>query len=327
MEGSGRPDRITLGAFASVVVLGALNTLAVHQVVTELAPAWGAGVRFLAAGSLLLAFVVVTGRGLPRGRGLGGAMAYGTVAFAGSYALLYAALRDVPAGLAAVFLALVPLETFALAVLVREERFRLRGLVGAVVSVAGVTVVVWDRIGAAVPLGAMLLAIGGTAFIAAGAVLVKRIPRADPYGTNGVAMLTGALVLLAVSVAWGEPRGLPETALGWALMAYLVILGSIGLFGLYLFALRRWTASAVSYATLFMPLVAVPLAAVLTGESVSAGFLLGAAIVVAGTYLGAFSMPRRGRSTATSAPECLPIADCPELPRTPPSPRTRAVNP
>lgn len=313
MDAAGRPDRLTLAAFAGVVLLGALNTLAVHEVVRELAPSWGAAVRFLVAGMLLVGFVLATGRGLPTGRSLVGAAAYGAVAFAGSYALLYAALREIPAGLAAVFLALVPLETFALAILHRQERFRVLGLVGALVAVAGVGVIVWDRLGAAVPLGGMLLAIGGTAFIAEGSVTLKVIPRADPYGTNGIAMLTGGSLLLVLSAAGGEPWAAPTTGLTWLSMAYLVVLGSIGLFGLYLFALRQWTASAVSYATLFMPLVAVPLAAMLTREPVSAPFLLGAGIAVVGTYVGAFASGRRNPSSTTSAPECLPIDDCPPI--------------
>jgi drug/metabolite transporter (DMT)-like permease len=312
MDADGRPDHLTLAAFAGVVLFGALNTLAVHEIVTELAPSWGAAIRFLAAGVLLVGFVLATRRALPNGRSLLGAAVYGAVAFAGSYALLYAALREVPAGLTAVFLALVPLETFALAILHRQERFRILGLVGALVAVAGVGIVVWDRLGAAVPLGGMLLAIAGTAFIAEGSVVLKLIPRADPYGTNGIAMLTGGSLLLGVSAVGGEVWALPASGSAWLLMAYLIVLGSIGLFGLYLFALRRWTASAVSYATLFMPLVAVPLSALLTNEPVSVLFVLGAGTAVAGTYVGAFAARRPHGSSATSAPECLPIDDCPE---------------
>jgi drug/metabolite transporter (DMT)-like permease len=313
MDGAGRPDRLTLLAFGGVVLFGALNTLVVHEVVAELAPSWSAAVRFLAAGLLLLGFVTVTRRQLPTGRSLAGAAIYGAVAFFGSYALLYAALREVPGAVAAVFLALVPLETFALAILHRQERFRLQGLVGALISVAGVVLVVSDRLAAAVPLGGMLLAIGGTVFIAEGAVVVKRIPKADPYGTNAIAMLTGGALLLALSMVGGEPWDLPATGASWLLMAYLVLLGSIGLFGLYLFAIRRWTASAVSYTTLFMPLVAVPLAAFLIAEPITLPFLAGAAVAVVGTYVGAFAPARPNRSTATSDPDCLPIDDCPEV--------------
>jgi drug/metabolite transporter (DMT)-like permease len=312
MDAAGRPDRSTLAAFAGVVLFGALNTLAVHEIVAELAPSWGAAVRFLAAGLLLVGFVVASGRSMPSGLSLAGAAVYGAIAFAGSYALLYAALREIPAGLTAVFLALVPLETFALAILHRQERFRVLGLLGALIAVFGVAVVVWDRLDAAVPLGGMLLAIAGTAFIAEGAVVLKLVPRADPYGTNGVAMLTGGAILLGLSILGGEPWAAPASGATGLLMAYLVVLGSIGLFGLDLFALRRWTATGVSYSTLFMPLVAVPLSAALAGEAISLPFLAGAGIALIGTYLGAFAGTRAKAATATSAPECMPIADCPE---------------
>lgn len=88
--------------------------------------------------------------------------------------------------------------------------------------------------------------------------------------------------------------------------------GSVVLFGLYLFVLRRWTASAVSYVTLLMPLVAVPFAAALISEEVSPPFLVGAAIALVGVYVGAFARIRPHRSSATSLPECLPIDACAE---------------
>jgi len=89
-----------------------------------------------------------------------------------------------------------------------------------------------------------------------------------------------------------------------------VVFGSIAMFGLYLFALRRWTASAVSYVTLLMPLITVPLAAALIAEQVSIWFLAGGAIALVGVYVGAFLKIRPRRSSATSAPECLPIDAC-----------------
>jgi EamA domain-containing membrane protein RarD len=86
------------------------------------------------------------------------------------------------------------------------------------------------------------------------------------------------------------------------------VFGSIGLFGLYLFALRRWTASAVSYTTLLMPLVTVPLAAALISEKVSMSFLVGGAIALAGVYVGAFLRVHPRRVPAPSLPECLPYS-------------------
>ena len=46
-----RPNQATLLAFGAVVVLGGANAVAVKLTVDELAPFWGAALRFLAAGA------------------------------------------------------------------------------------------------------------------------------------------------------------------------------------------------------------------------------------------------------------------------------------
>ena len=305
-----RPDRLTLAAFGGVAVIGGGNAIAVKQSLGELEPFWSAGSRFAVAGLLLAAFVLLTGRHFPRGRSLAGSIAYGAIGFGGSFGFAYPALREVPAGTAIVLLALVPLLTFGLGIAQRQERFHVQGLIGALIAVAGVVIVFADQVNAAVPIVSLLFLIAATFFIAESSILLKGIPRSDPYATNAVAMVSAAVILLALSVIGGEAFALPTAQGTWIAMVYLVALGSIVMFGLYLFALRRWSASAVSYVTLLMPLVTVPLAAVLIGESISGSFLAGAATVLAGVYVGAFLRIRPRRSSATSLPECLPIDAC-----------------
>ncbi|MGH2358730.1 MAG: DMT family transporter, partial [Candidatus Limnocylindria bacterium] len=241
-----------------------------------------------------------------------GALLYGAVAFSASFALIYPALREVPAGTAMVFLALVPLETFGLAIVQGQERFHVQGLLGALIALGGVSVVVADQLSAAVPIASLLLILAGTLFVAESGIVLKWVPRSDPFATNALAMLTGAAILLVISIIGGESWALPMQGATWAAIGYLVVFGSIVLFGLYLFALRRWTASAVSYVTLLMPLVTVPLAAVLVAEEVSLSFLVGGALALAGVYVGAFLKIRPRRTSATSLPECLPVDACAE---------------
>jgi drug/metabolite transporter (DMT)-like permease len=120
-------------------------------------------------------------------------------------------------------------------------------------------------------------------------------------------MLTGAGLLLALSVATGETRVLPEQPMTWLAVGYLVVFGSVVMFALYLFALQRWTASAVSYTTLLLPLVTVSAGVVFAGERVSPLLVVGGAVVLAGVYVGAFLKIRPARSSASSLPECLPV--------------------
>ena len=158
----------------------------------------------------------------------------------------------------------------------------------------------------------MLLAILGTLFIAQGGILLKAIPRSDPFATNGLAMLAGSLLLLPLSLLAGEDRTLPVKMETWAALGYLVLLGSIALFGLYLLAMRRWTASAMSYVTLLMPLVTIPLAAAILSEPISPAFLAGGAIALVGVYVGAFFHIRPRRTSSPALPECLPVDACAE---------------
>jgi drug/metabolite transporter (DMT)-like permease len=301
-----RPDRTTLSAFVGVVLFGAVNAIAVRQVVTELAPFWAASTRFLAAGLILAAVVVAARRPFPSGRSLGGAVAYGAVGFTGSYALIYQALRDTPAGTTMVIIALAPLMTFGLAIAQGQERFRPQGMLGGLVALAGIAVVFGDQVSADVPIGSLLLVVLGTACMAEAAVVGKWIPKSDPVGTNGVAMLTGGGLLLVLSILAAEPWAIPNQAPTWAAVGYLVVFGSVVMFALYLFTLERWTASAVSYVTLLMPLLTVPLAAILIGERITATLLVGGGIVLVGVYLGAFANVKRARVLTPSLPECMP---------------------
>ncbi len=306
------PDPMTLLAFVTVVVTGGLNAIAVRETLGELAPFWSAGLRFALAAVIMIAIVLVSGRSFPRGRGLLGAIAYGAVGLSASFALIYTGLVDVPAGTGAVLLALAPLFTFGLAIVQGLERFRLEGLIGAIVALVGVAVVFVDQLGADVPLGSLLLIVLGTACIAEAGVIVKWTPRSDPFGTNAVAMATGALVLLVLTLISGEAIVMPQDSGTIVAMAYLVILGSVVMFASFVFALRRWTASAVSYSTLLLPLVTLPVAALLTGETITLWLVVGGAIILAGVYVGAF-FQRPRRWSASSLPECLPVDGCPDV--------------
>src|SRR3954468_11152043 len=90
---------------------------------------------------------------------------------------------------------------------------------------------------------------------------------------------------LAAVEAHPLPR-LPETQLA---LLYLSTIGAIGLFGLVLFVLGRWTASASSYSLVIMPLVAIATGAMLRGEAVAPFFIVGVIVVGVGVYIGALS--------------------------------------
>lgn len=305
MPGTARgPDAATLALFGVAVTLGSANFLAVRVSNLALPPFWGAGLRFALAS---LAFVVLA-RVLripwPRGRAWRQMAAFGVLSFAGFYALLYWALLHVTAGVSTVVLALVPLATLLLSAAQGLERLRSRTVAGGAVAVAGIAWLVLEPGGVALPLPAVVALSAAVLCVSQSFILGKRLQDQHPANTNAVGMAVGAVLLVALSAAAGEPWGLPQRpAAAWAL-AYLVTFGSVGLFLAGLVVIRRWTASSTSYMFVLFPVGTMVLEALLLGEPVTAAAVAGAVVVIAGVWLGAFASPARrggGRPPTTSA--------------------------
>jgi drug/metabolite transporter (DMT)-like permease len=286
----GVPDKLTLAAFAALVVIGGSNVVAVSLSNDDLPPFFGAAVRFAAAALILLAVMVVRRIPVPRGPGLLGAVLYGVIGFAGFYALAYWALdSELPASVFAVILATVPLLTFFFALGHGLEPFRWRALLGSLVAIAGIAILIGGDLTLDLPLGALLATIGAAACGAEGGVIIKRLPPNHPVAANTMGMGIGAALLFVVSVVAGEDWRAPSRAFDWGVLVYLVVLGSVALFGLFLFVLKRWTASGTSYFTVLMPIVSALLGVWLLDEPITGGVVIGGAVILAGVYVGALS--------------------------------------
>ncbi|WP_018353004.1 DMT family transporter [Longispora albida] len=286
------PDRLALLSFAGASVLAGGNAVGVRFSNRELDPLWGAGLRFgLAAGILLLVMAVMR-LPVPRGRALAGALVYGLLNFGGGFALAYYALVSIQAGLGQTLLALVPLVTLLLAVLQGDERLRLLSVVGTVLALAGVAVVSSTPLRGSVPALSLLAALGSVLCLSQAAVLAHRFPAAHPVAVNAVGMTTGAAALLAGSLVARESWRLPERAETWLALAYLVPVGSVLVFVLYLVVLQRWAASRAAYVVVIAPIFAIALSAWLDDEPVTSSLVIGGLLVLAGVYTGALRPAR-----------------------------------
>lgn len=285
-----------------MILLAGGNALGVWYSNQELAPFWGAALRFGAAGALFAGYALARRSSWPRGGALKGALLYGALGFGAAYACAYYGIGRVAPGMAQVILALVPLVTFLLAALQRQEPFRWRGLGGALLAAGGITLVFREQLGLEVSLAGLVALLVGSVCIAESALALKRYPAADPITTNALAMGVGAGLLLLLSVGTGETRVLPRERTTLLAISYLVLVGSLAVFWLFLFVLQRWTASASSYQFVLYPFVTLALSAWLTGERLTPVLALGALLVLAGVYVGAL-WRRRGRRGAPAASE------------------------
>lgn len=281
-----REQRVALVSFVVGSVLAGGNAVAVRFSNRELDPLWGAGFRFALAAALGLAIMAVMRLAMPRGRALLGAMVYGALNFAGAFALAYYALLRLHAGFGQTLLALVPLATLLVAVAWRQERLRPSGVVGSLVALAGVAVMSGASV-QEVHVPSVVASVGAALCFAQAAVLVRRLPRMHPVAMNAVGMATGAVLLILGALVAGETIELPRRAATWLSIAYVVPIGSIVVFFLYLVVLRYWHASRAAYEFVLIPFVTVALSAWLDDEPIGLGLVLGGLLVLAGVYVGA----------------------------------------
>jgi drug/metabolite transporter (DMT)-like permease len=137
------------------------------------------------------------------------------------------------------------------------------------------------------PLLSLLAVLASALCFAEGAILVRRFPPVHPVTMNAVGMATGAALLTTGSVLAGDAIELPQRSATWAAVAYLVGVGSVLVFVLYVVVLRYWSASRAAYEFVLIPVVTLGLSAWLDDESVGLGLVLGGMLVLTGVYVGA----------------------------------------
>lgn len=299
-ENNSNLDKRTLTAFVVAVIFLGVNFVAVRFSNQELPPFWGASFRFIIASILLFSIVRLRNIPLPQGAALTGAALYGLFSFALNFGLLYWALTRVSAGMASVMFATIPLITQLIASLIGQERLTWRGILGATIVIAGISVVFIEQLQFDIPfvyLAAVLLA--ATSAGASG-IVVKYYPKSHPMATNVVGMGVAAVLLLILSFFTGETRGLPSLPATWLALGWLVLSSIVG-FVLIVWLLSRWSATATSYIGVLTPLVTVVTASFLANETPTLTFLAGSLLVLLGVYVGALAPQKVPRARSVRA--------------------------
>lgn len=287
------PNRKTFTAFIGAVIIGGANFVAVSFSNVELPPLFGAALRFALA--TMLFFLIARALRVPsaRGRSAAGAAIYGLLGFGAAYALIYYSLLGLTAGTAAVILATVPLFTLLIAVLLGQEGLSVRGVIGSVLAITGIAVLSMGALEGDLSSTHFAAAVLASVAAAGSSVAAKAFPDVHPVHMNAIGMGAGTVLLALSSLALGERWALPREAETLLAMGWLVLLGSVGLFQLFLYVMKRWTASATVYAIAGMPVVAVGLGALMLEQPVTVEVLVGGFMVIAAVYVGALSGKKR----------------------------------
>jgi drug/metabolite transporter (DMT)-like permease len=141
-------------------------------------------------------------------------------------------------------------------------------------------------------------ALAGALAYAAYVLMAERaVGRRDPFSLSLYGFLFAALFWALVQPLWTFPAGVVDdrvSLLGnlagselpvWALMAWLVTLGTIAPFGLVVWALRYIPATRVGIVAMLEPVAATLVAFAWLDERLGAAQLAGGAVVLAGILL------------------------------------------
>jgi len=273
-------------ALSIVYVLWGGTYVAIRVMVEDVPPLLGAGLRFAIAGVAMLAFLAARGRSVRVApRSLAAAGLVGLLLPAGGNGLVTVAEQDVPAGLAALLIASVPLWVVLLRSTVGGERVNRGTLAGVAVGFCGLGLLLLPGSRPAeASAGGVLLVLVAACSWATGSFLSPRLRLpSDPLVSTGWQMVAGGGALLVGALVAGEADDLhladtaPKSLLAFA---YLVVGGSLVAFTAYAWLLQNVPISKVATYAYVNPLVAVLLGWALLSEQLTVGTAAGAALIV-----------------------------------------------
>jgi drug/metabolite transporter (DMT)-like permease len=290
--------------FFAVAFIWGTTWLAIRFVVREMPPLGAAGLRFVAAGLLLAAATLATGRSLSLKR-LAPAhprlllwLSFLMVAI--PYGLVFYGELTVSSALASILFSIHPAFVLLFDSL-RQHRNLFTGpmLAGLVLAFAGIFIIFAPRL--AGPSGELVgaLAIVGASLTAAfGAVKAKHEAyELDPWIGTTWQMSAAGLWLLLLALPLERPAVSGYTPTAWLALAYLTVFGSCVTFVLYYSLLKRMTPVELSTLSFIIPIIATFFGWWVLKERLSASTFVGAAVALTGVAL----LHRRPVTPAASA--------------------------
>ena len=283
-----------LTAFALLYVIWGSTYLGIRFAIETIPPFLMAGVRFVVAGGILYAFVMLRGAPRPSRRQWIAASIIGALLLlGGNGAVVWAELR-MPSELVALLVATEPL-CVVLIDWARPQGLRPRPgeLIGLMLGFAGVAILVSPAglLGGGLginPLDAVVVLFAAVSW-ALGSIYSRHAPaHQSAFLMTGMKMLTGGFLLLLAGTTAGEWSRLDVGAISaksWFALAYLIVFGALIAFTAYIWLLKNTTLARASTYAYVNPIVAVLLGWSLASEPMNSRVIAAVAVIVAGVVI------------------------------------------
>src|SRR5262245_41219357 len=285
---SRRERTVAYVAWIVVCIVWGTTYLAIRVALESVPVALLAGLRFVAAGLILIAGLRLTGQALPPAR------TWGSIAIAAFLLLVIGnggvvwAEQYVASGLTAVIVAMVPFwNVLVEAARSDGERPDRRTLCGLVIGFAGIAVLVWPELvtgggGTWFVAGVIALQVACAGWAVGTSYTKHSTVSSSPAAESAMQMLAAGVMFTVIGTVTGEWNQLAFTARSASAMLYLVVFGSVVAYSAYVYALKHLPIATVSLYSYVNPLIAVVLGTALLAEPFSSRTLVASALVFAG---------------------------------------------
>lgn len=277
-------------AWLNVCVIWGTTYLVIRIGVGHMPPMLFAGMRWVIAGLVFIAFLKLQGKSLPQAKELIHLAVVGLALLGFGNGLVVFSEQWIPSGLAALVITTVPffmvgMESF----LPKGPRLNATILTGLSMGLIGVLLIFGADIKyLADPdnLKGIVGLLGAVIFWSAGSLYSKYV-KVEVHHLMGasVEMLIAGLVLSGIGVSIGELPRLNFELNGLLALAYLVIIGSFVGYTSYIYALAKLPLSLVSTYAYINPVIALFLGWLILDETLNFQIAIAAAVILAGVFM------------------------------------------
>jgi drug/metabolite transporter (DMT)-like permease len=277
-------------AFFSIYVIWGSTYLLNKIAVTELPPFMLASIRFITAGTLILVICKFMGISIAvTKRQLKNCVIVGFLFLTFGNGVVVWALKYVDSGFAALEISAQPLVILLLMRLLEGKRIQAMSVVGVILGVIGIYLLVSqkelisneDSILGIIMIFLCMISWGY------GSLFVSKADLPSNYFVNtGYQMLSGGIMLLISSLAFGESWSFPDQWSGkvQVSMVLLVIFGSIVAFTSFNYLLKAVSPEKVATSTYVNPIIALLLGWYFLNEQITLQSIIAAIVLLAGVY-------------------------------------------
>ncbi|MFI5132935.1 MAG: DMT family transporter [Chitinophagales bacterium] len=278
-------------ALALVCFLWGTTWLASKEGVKRMPALQLASIRQTIAGIIYVAFFLIRGAKLPKGKEWIPVLLLSFLNFVLSNGLSTLALHyKISAGLGAIMGAIFPLWLVVIGLFSARGKIPAKAIIGLFLGFGGVCIIFYEHLqdffNADFRLGILLSLIATWTWAFATLYTKKQAAHFNPYFSLGLQMLISGILLFSFTNLTGNAVSI--TAIpwqSWAAIAYLVIFGSLIAFICYLYALQNLPTEQASIYAYINPIVAVICGWLLLNEKLSAFIGIGGLVTLLGVYL------------------------------------------